>query len=109
MILSTLAEIDTNEEEAKQKLPEKKETSPKKDAQSSKEKASKAKPVQEPTKELSVSEEKMFLSSIRERILVLFEGLQSPKNENLDTKMDITLNFLEFLLASIDKRLQKVR
>ena len=46
-----------------------------------------------------------FLEKLRERILVLFEGLQSPNINNLDKKLDLTINFLEYTLAEIDKKL----
>ncbi|MCK9256712.1 MAG: hypothetical protein M0P02_01410 [Sulfurospirillaceae bacterium] len=49
----------------------------------------------------------LFLSNIRERILVLFEGFQSPNNKNIEAKLDLTLNFLEYLLASIDEYLKE--
>jgi len=48
-----------------------------------------------------------FLRHIKERLLVLFEGLQSPNTENLDVKLDVTLNFLEYLLVKIDERLNE--
>jgi len=48
-----------------------------------------------------------FLQKLRERILVLFEGLQSPNINNLDKKLDLTINFLEYTLAEIDKQLSK--
>jgi hypothetical protein len=51
--------------------------------------------------------DKEFLKHIKERILVLFEGLQSPNTENLDVKLDVTLNFLEYLLVKIDEKLKK--
>jgi hypothetical protein len=51
--------------------------------------------------------DKEFLKHIKERILVLFEGLQSPNTENIDIKLDITLNFLEYLLVKIDEKLKK--
>jgi hypothetical protein len=50
--------------------------------------------------------DKEFLLKIRERLLVLFEGLQSPNTQNLDIKLDVTLNFLEYLLAKIEEKLQ---
>jgi len=46
-----------------------------------------------------------FLKKLRERILVLFEGLQSPNITNLDKKLDLTINFLEYTLAELDKKL----
>jgi len=51
--------------------------------------------------------DKEFLKHIKERILVLFEGLQSPNTENLDVKLDVTLNFLEYLLVKIDEKIKK--
>ena len=49
-----------------------------------------------------------YLNSIRERLLVLFEGFQSPNNANIEAKVDMTLNFLEYTLATIDERVQKL-
>jgi len=51
--------------------------------------------------------DKEFLEHIKERLLVLFEGLQSPNTQNLETKLDVTLNFLEYLLVKIDEKLSK--
>lgn len=52
--------------------------------------------------------EKQFYENIREKILVLFEGFQAPNNKNLESKIDLTLNFLEYLLATIDERLENI-
>jgi len=51
--------------------------------------------------------DKEFLEHIKERLLLLFEGLQSPNTQNLETKLDVTLNFLEYLLVKIDEKLSK--
>lgn len=56
--------------------------------------------------ELSFNNE-FFLKNIKERILVLFEGLKATKKENLEDRLDLTINFLEFLLANIEDRLKK--
>lgn len=56
----------------------------------------------------SLNEEEIFLKNVKQRVLVLFEGLQSPKNDNIQIKLDITLNFLEFLLSCIEQRLDKI-
>ena len=48
-----------------------------------------------------------FLKHIKERLLVLFDGLQSPNTQNLDIKLDVTLNFLEYLLARIEEKLNE--
>lgn len=45
-----------------------------------------------------------FFSALNERILVLFSGLQSPNNRQIEQKVDLILNFLEYLLAIIDER-----
>lgn len=52
--------------------------------------------------------ELMFLTSIRERLLVLFEGFQAPNNTNIEAKVDMTLNFLEYVLATIDNRVERL-
>ncbi len=57
----------------------------------------------------SSSAELLFLQNVRERILVLFEGFQSPNIQNIEAKIDLTLNFLEYLLASIDEHLEKAK
>lgn len=49
-------------------------------------------------------DEEKFLNALQERILVLFEGLQSPNNRNIENKVDMILNFLEFTLAIIDEK-----
>jgi hypothetical protein len=54
-------------------------------------------------------DEVRMLEGIRERLLVLFEGFQSPNNVNIEAKVDLTLNFFEYLLATIDNRLENIR
>ena len=53
------------------------------------------------------SDEVAYLEHMRERMLVLFEGLQAEEMKNIDAKLDITLNFLEYSLASIEERLDE--
>lgn len=53
-------------------------------------------------------DELKFLQSMRERLLVLFEGFQSPNNRSVEAKIDLTLNFLEYLLAMIEERMKKL-
>ncbi|TKX28672.1 2-oxoglutarate:acceptor oxidoreductase [Campylobacter sp. MIT 12-5580] len=55
---------------------------------------------------LSFNEE-VFLKNIRERVLVLFEGLSSSDEKDLRSRLDLTINFLEFLLANIEDKLKK--
>ncbi len=54
-------------------------------------------------------DEARMLEGIRERLLVLFEGFQSPNNVQIEAKVDLTLNFLEYLLATIDNRLDAIK
>ena len=57
-------------------------------------------------KAINTSEcDKEFLENIKERLLVLFEGLQSPNTQNLEVKLDVTINFLEYLLVKIEEKL----
>ncbi len=51
--------------------------------------------------------EELFLKNLRERILVLFEGLKSTKDEDLKARLELCINFLEFLLANIEDKLKK--
>lgn len=54
-----------------------------------------------------------FLLNLRERVLVLFEGLltlqqvQSSDAVQVEKKLDLTINFLEYLLATIEEKLDK--
>ncbi len=65
--------------------------------------------AQESMDERFVKEEREFLEHMRERILVLFEGFQSPNNKRVEAKIDLTLNFLEYLLASLDERIETLK
>lgn len=91
MIMSTLAELEENEEV------------------NTKQEDSNTDKIVESQNIMEIdnitSSEKEFYENIRERILVLFEGFQSPNNKNIEAKVDLTLNFLEYLLATIDERL----
>ena len=51
--------------------------------------------------------DKEFLIHLRERLLILFDGLQSPNTQNLEIKLDVTLNFLEYILAKIEEKLSE--
>jgi len=59
-----------------------------------------------PTKQEKKCDDK-FLLTLKEKILVLFEGLQSNEIVELDKKVDLIINFLEFVLAEIDKKLDE--
>ena len=99
VILSTLAEM---EDDVPTQIPKKKTFVKKKSSPA---------PVSEISNEQAFEandSELMYLNSIRERLLVLFEGFQAPNNTNIEAKVDMTLNFLEYVLATIDSRVQKL-
>lgn len=49
-----------------------------------------------------------FLKNLRERLLVMFEGLQSPNNKSIEAKVDLILNFFEYLLALTEERIEAI-
>ncbi len=100
VILSTLAEMEDGTQEIEQTLKKEKQTFVPKQEESL---------IQTAAEGHSNSEsELMYLNSIRERLLVLFEGFQAPNNANIEAKIDMTLNFLEYTLATIDARVEKL-
>jgi hypothetical protein len=105
VILSTLAEI---QEVAPIEEKEQKETP----RSTTKVKEIKKEEISQPKEHIikeDSSEELLFLNSLRERMLVLFEGFQAPNNSSLEAKIDLTLNFLEYALSSIDARIQQIK
>jgi len=64
--------------------------------------------LEETEDEVCTESQRQFYTNLRERILVLFEGFQSPTNKNIEAKLDLTLNFLEYLLATIDEELERM-
>ena len=95
VVLSTLAELDEGsvEEELIEESIEKQEET-----------------LEEKALEIAQNDasQRVFYTNLKERILVLFEGFQSPNNKNIESKVELTLNFLEYLLASIDEQLEKM-
>ena len=58
--------------------------------------------------DFKISSEAEFLSAIKERILVLFEGLNAFEKGDLNARVELNLKFMEFLLASIENRLENL-
>ena len=56
-----------------------------------------------------MSGEEIFLKNLKERILVLFEGLNATSEENLKDRLSLTLKFLEFVLANVENRLENLQ
>lgn len=102
-VLSTLAEIEDNY------LEEVKKENAKDNA------ASSVAESMEAYADIVDTEESLerFLVNLRERILVLFEGLLSIQHEGsgeilqVEKKLDLVVNFLEYMLATIDEKLDK--
>lgn len=102
VILSTLAEMDELPAEAPEQ-PEVKEVTPPA-------KSDVAVAVTESVDTIdAIEDERRYLESVKERLLVLFEGLQSPNNKKIEAKIDLTLNFLEYLLATIEARMERLK
>ncbi len=108
VILSTLAEMETTVEEVKTSVQEPLHvTTQQHDTPTPLVPTKTIENIQE-SQEPLVSDETKFLESVRERLLVLFEGFQSPNNKEIESKVDLTLNFLEYLLATIDTRINAI-
>ncbi len=103
MIMSTLAELEEVDEIEKRSVEEEIEIKTQESQDVTQE------PSSYPETEQISSSERQFYENTRERILVLFEGFQSPNNKNIEAKVDLTLNFLEYLLASLDERLENIK
>ncbi len=98
IVLSTLAEIDNDMPKEDEKRVDNKSSNETKEVIT----------TNDTTSHLQIKEEQ-FLKNLRERILVLFEGFKSPNTQNIEAKLDLTLNFLEYLLATIDERLNEFK
>ena len=59
------------------------------------------------TKNTSANSEKEYLLALKERLEVLFAGLKNSQG-NLSLRLDLTIRFLEFLLANTNERLTKL-
>ena len=105
VILSTLAEMEENVAKPTPKF-EVKETLSLAKVEEKEPIAEVKDEVLESIDESSQESELMYLNSIKERLLVLFEGFQAPNNTNIEAKIDMTLNFLEYTLATIDTRVE---
>jgi len=105
IILSTLAEID-DVADVKQNITVENRENTNKSAKTVPTKKSKENSTSEVNQGNEISDDEIiFLKNVRERLLVLFEGFQSPNNKTIEAKVDLTLNFLEYLLATIDERI----
>jgi len=110
VILSTLAEIQEipiEEEKQKKDFSKKEEMDIKEESQEEKD-ISQERKLKETNLKPS-DDELLFLESLRERFLVLFEGFQAPNNAALEAKVDLTLNFMEYVLATLETRIETIK
>ncbi len=49
----------------------------------------------------------VYLENLREKLLVLFEGLKMPELQDTQNKLDLVVRFLQYQLCVIDEILQK--
>ncbi|MDO2407123.1 CiaD-like domain-containing protein [Campylobacter magnus] len=59
------------------------------------------------TQNTCANSEKEYLLALKERLEVLFAGLKNSEG-NLSLRLDLTIRFLEFLLANTNERLTKL-
>lgn len=57
----------------------------------------------------ALREEYEFLEMLQERLLVLFAGLKAPQNNDIQSRLNITINFLEYQLSVIQERLDDIK
>lgn len=56
---------------------------------------------------ISTEEQTKLLLALREKALVLFEGLQAIETKDLNTKLDLVINYLQYQVSIIDDILSK--
>jgi hypothetical protein len=105
VILSTLAEMEGNTPES----PREQEKTPSPASAPRPERPAPSALADSASARELLEDEQRYLESVKERLLVLFEGFQSPNNTHIEAKIDLTLNFLEYLLATIDTRIEKIK
>ncbi len=96
LVLSTLEELDdriAKEEELKEKIAE----------------TAEEERVEEGAALKRIDDELAFLKHTKERLEILFEGLKSSEIKDPEAKLEITLKYLQLLLAQVDERLGELK
>ena len=110
-VSAELEKIETiakrKDEAQREKEPPAKDVSIDVSAQKAHEPSQIAIPTQDESRHI-ISNEEIFLKNLRERIEVLFEGLNEMPKENLQSRLELTLKFLEFTLANVENRLENL-
>lgn len=58
--------------------------------------------------ERNISQEVIFLKNLKERIEVLFDGFNEIDKKDIENRLEITLKFLEFILATVENRIENL-
>ena len=108
LVLSTLEELDdriAKEEEIKAKIIalEEEDQQEKENSASDHEKGEERIVIQRSDDELA------FLRHTKERLEILFEGLQSSEIKDPEAKLELTLKYLQLLLAQVDERVAEIK
>ncbi|MFP6239319.1 CiaD-like domain-containing protein [Helicobacter pylori] len=62
--------------------------------------------TQENPKQAPISNERVFLKSLLERTLVLFQGMQALEEKDALKRLDLVARFLQYQLSVLEKRLE---
>ncbi|MDU9716972.1 CiaD-like domain-containing protein [Helicobacter pylori] len=58
--------------------------------------------------QVPISNEKVFLKSLLERTLVLFQGMQALNEKEAMKRLDLVARFLQYQLSTLEKRLESL-
>ncbi|MFP6155806.1 CiaD-like domain-containing protein [Helicobacter pylori] len=64
--------------------------------------------TQENPVQVLISNERVFLKSLLERTLVLFQGMQALEEEKALERLDLVARFLQYQLSALEKRLESL-
>ncbi|MGN8507487.1 CiaD-like domain-containing protein [Helicobacter pylori] len=64
--------------------------------------------VQETPTQVLIPNERVFLKSLLERTLVLFQGMQALEEKEAMKRLDLVARFLQYQLSALEKRLESL-
>ncbi|MCQ2669524.1 hypothetical protein JT197_01905 [Helicobacter pylori] len=64
--------------------------------------------TQENPVQVLISNERVFLKSLLERTLVLFQGIQALEEKEALKRLDLVVRFLQYQLSALEKRLESL-
>ncbi len=113
LVLSTLEELDdriAREDELKEKISALHEEDRKEEAAKQAQQQTDEEPEENKQIVIQRSDDELaFLKHTRERLQILFEGLKSSEIKDPEAKLEVTLKYLQLLLAQVDERVQEVK